>query len=100
MIRSIEIRMPNPRMVRKSQIIQFLLTVFFGPLGLFYSSVAAALFWLFAFFVVITFTFFLGAVLLWPFVILTGFFTVNRHNRAARLDQRRHEELLETSSRK
>ncbi len=86
-------------MVKKSQLLQFVLALLLGPLGLFYSSVAAALFWLLAVFGVGSVTFVLGALLLWPFIILTGFYTVNRHNRAVRLEQRRHEELLEVSSR-
>lgn len=84
-------------LVRKSQVIQLLLNVVFGPLGLFYSSLVAG----------IAFTLvaaglsagFIGVgwFLVYPFVILAGFFTVRRRNNEARLDERRHRELLEAT---
>lgn len=86
-------------MVRKSQLVQFLLNLFLGPLGLFYSSIAGAIFWLIAVIGVGSATFVVGAIALWPLIIITGFFTVNRHNRAVKLDEQRHRELLDVSAR-
>ena len=59
-------------MLSKSQIVQFFLCLFFGPLGLFYSSLSGALVWLVVVIVVGGFTFGVGALFLWPFIILTG----------------------------
>jgi len=84
-------------MIKKSQIVQFLLCLFLGPLGLFYSSLAAALFWLVLIIGVGSFTYGVGAIILWPFIILTGMLTVYRHNRYAKAEQKRHEELVQAT---
>lgn len=84
-------------MVKKSQIVQFFLNLFLGPLGLFYSSLAGALFWLVLVIVVGGFTWGVGALFLWPFIILTGMFTVYRHNRGVRTAEKRHEELVQAA---
>ncbi len=64
----------------KSQLVQFLLALFFGPLGLFYSSTAAALFWIILAIVIGFVTLGLGFVGIWLLSIVTGFFTVSGYN--------------------
>ena len=81
--------------MKKSQIVQFLLSALFGPLGLFYSSLAGGiLFTLVAAGLSVGF-FGIGWFFVYPFVLLTGFFTVARHNRDARVGERRHRETVE-----
>ncbi len=84
-------------MLNKSQIVQFFLCLFFGPLGLFYSSLSGALVWLVVVIVVGGFTFGVGALFIWPFIILTGMFTVHRHNRGVKAEKKRHEELVQAA---
>ena len=82
-------------MTRKSQIVQLLLSLLFGPLGLFYSSLVGGIcFTLVAAGLSVGF-FGVGWFLVYPFVLLTGFFTVARHNRGVRVDERRHRETVE-----
>lgn len=57
---------------RKSQGVSFLLTFFFGPLGLLYSSVVGGVILTISAFVVGMFTFGVGALLLWPVAIVWG----------------------------
>jgi len=84
-------------MVKKSQIAQFFLCLFLGPLGLFYSTLAGALFWLILVIFIGGFTWGIGALALWPFIIITGMFMVNRHNRGVRAEKKRHDELLQAA---
>ena len=80
--------------MKKSYVLQFILTLLFGPLGMFYSSTAAALAFLLAAIVFGSFT--LGAALLfiWPLCIVVSLFMVSNFNEKADLDDRRHEELV------
>ena len=84
-------------MTKKSQIVQLLLNLVFGPLGLFYSSWVAGLAFtlvaagLSAGFIGI------GWFFVYPFVLIAGFFTVARHNSGVRLDERRHRELVDAT---
>lgn len=83
--------------MKKSQIIQFLLSLVFGPLGLFYSSLAAGiLFTLVAAGLSVGFIG-LGWFIVYPFVLIAGFFTVAKRNREANVDERRHAELVEAT---
>lgn len=62
----------------KSQFVGFLLTFFFGPLGLFYSSwVAAIILIVIAF---STFATLVIPVLIWFLSIIISFFAVDKHN--------------------
>lgn len=82
---------------KKSQIIQFLLSVIFGPLGLFYSSLAGGvLFTLVAAGLSAGF-FGLGWFLVYPFVLLVGFFTVSRRNSEFKESERRHQEVVDAA---
>lgn len=81
--------------MKKSLIIQLILTVFLGPLGLFYSSVAAALSFLALLLLLGVISGGLVFVLSWPLAILIGFITVYRHNRQVNKEDRKHQELLE-----
>ena len=84
-------------MTKKSQIVQLLLNLVFGPLGLFYSSwVAGLVFTLIAAGLSAGF-FGVGWFFVYPFVLLAGFFTVHRHNDSVRVDERRHRELLDAT---
>ena len=81
--------------MKKSQIVQLLLSLVFGPLGLFYSSLAGGiLFTLVAAGLSVGF-FGVGWFIVYPFVLLTGFFTVARRNAEAREGERRHRETLD-----
>ena len=64
--------------IHKTQGASFLLTLFFGPLGLLYASVGRGLFWiliavLFSWTVIIP-------IACWPIAIIEGFLAVRRHN--------------------
>lgn len=83
--------------MNKSQIIGFILTAIFGPLGLFYSSVPAGIAMLILAVIVGSATFVLGAFFVWPLCILLSFITVHRHNRAVKIEERRHEQLIEAT---
>lgn len=83
--------------MKKSQIVGFLLTFFFGPLGLFYSSAAAAAGLLVAAILLGLTTLGIGAILLWPVSILVGFATVSRFNGRVALEERRHRELVRSA---
>ncbi|MEA3292765.1 MAG: hypothetical protein U9Q71_10760 [Pseudomonadota bacterium] len=83
--------------MKKSQLLQFILTLLFGPLGLFYSSVAAALAFLAATIITGTFTHGVGVFFLWPIVILAGFFTVSRHNKLVEIEEAKHHELVQAT---
>lgn len=80
--------------MEKSQAAQFLLTVFLGPIGLFYSSIAAGL----AFcFISVGLALTIGPlvlILVWPASIVAGFLTVSAHNEKVAIENRRHKELV------
>ena len=93
---------------RKSQLVGFVLTFLFGPVGLFYSSVPAALALTIGaggltgiFFIILPALFLelillviLLNLLLWLVSIALSFATVAAFNRRAAVDDRRHEELV------
>ena len=68
--------------MRKSQLKGFLLTLLFGPIGLFYSSVPLALVFL-VLAVIVGVNSFGSAMLFWPLSIVVGVFTVKRYNSKA-----------------
>ena len=70
--------------MRKSQFVGFLLTLCFGPFGLLYSSVPAALILIFIGLFIGLFTAGIGAIVIWPISILVGFVTVARWNERLR----------------
>ena len=76
--------------MEKSQAAGFLLTLFFGPLGLLYSSIPAALF-LTAVGLVCSWATaqVMGVIVVWPVAILTSYFTVRKHNREVEKDRLR-----------
>ena len=82
----------------KSQFVQFLLTFFFGPLGLFYSSIAAAIGFIIAAIVFGSISLGVGALVIWPITILVGFATVSKHNKRIAEEERRHQELVQASN--
>lgn len=65
--------------IQKNQSTSFLLTIFFGPLGLLYASIGRGLFWtLIA--VVFSWTI-VVPIACWPIAIIEGYLSVNRHNK-------------------
>ena len=83
--------------MRKSHIISLILTFIFGPLGLFYSTIGGAIALTILAIAIGSITLGIGALFLWPVAMIVGFFAVNRHNRRANLDDRRHEELVQAT---
>ena len=80
--------------MKKSHFLSLLLTVLFGPLDLFYSSLPAALFF-------IVLAIMLGsmldpilAIFIWPISIIVGVFTVWSHNVKVAIEEKRHNEIL------
>ena len=71
-----------------------LLTLAFGPLGLFYSSGAGAIAMIIAAIVFGTFAFGLALIVIWPLTVLIGIATVSSFNEKIDMDTRRHEELV------
>lgn len=80
--------------MKKSQLISFLLTLFLGPIGLFYSSVAAALGFIIAAIAFGAVTYGVGALIIWPISILVGAAMVSKYNQKVDLEEKRHKELL------
>ena len=66
----------------KSQFIGFLLTLFFGPLGLFYSSWVAGL--ILSVVAIASFYTVIGPILCWFFAICDTFYSVNSYNQKIR----------------
>lgn len=81
--------------MNKSYFVMFLLTLLFGPLGLFYFSTAAALGWLIAAFVFGGMTGGVGALVIWLLSIPVGLLSISRHNNQVALEENRHQALLD-----
>ena len=67
----------------KSKMAGFLLTLFFGPLGLFYSSWVAGL--ILCVIAIASFATVIGPFLCWFFAIFLSFDTVEKHNQKVRV---------------
>ncbi len=79
--------------MRKSQLKGFLLTLLFGPLGLFYSNVPLAI--VFVLLAVVVGAISLGsAMLFWPLSVVIGVFTVKRHNSKGRVKSEKVEKIV------
>ena len=65
----------------KSQVVQFVLTLALGPIGLLYGSPALGIALFFAALLLALGTGGFGALLVWPVSIGVGFFAINRSNR-------------------
>ena len=83
--------------MKKSRIVQFVLSLLFGPLGLFYSSTAGGIIFTLIAVGLSVGVFGVGWFLVYPFVLVAGFFTVGRHNRRVRDDERRHREVVDAA---
>lgn len=83
--------------MKKSYLVSFVLTLLFGPLGLFYSSAPAALGFLLASIIFGVITVGMALAVIWPITIITGFLTVHRFNSKVVLEEQRHRELLEAT---
>ena len=80
--------------MKKSYFLQFILALLFGPLGMFYSSTAAAIAFLLAAIVFGDFTFGVALLFIWPLCIIVSLFMVSNFNDKVALEDRRHEELV------
>ena len=85
--------------MKNSQLIGFLLTLVFGPLGLFYSSVAAIIGCILLAIALGAVTAGIGALVFWPISILVGINTVGRYNVKIEVEEKRHKEFLEPQRR-
>ena len=83
--------------MKKSHLVSFVLTLAFGPLGLFYSSAPAALGFLLASIIFGVITIGMALLVIWPISIITGFLTVHRYNKNVVLEEQRHKELLDAA---
>ncbi len=66
----------------KSQFLGFVLTLLFGPLGLFYSSWAAAI--ILCVIAISSVASVIGPIICWILAIIIGFATVSKHNEKVR----------------
>lgn len=80
--------------MKKSYVGQLLLAVLFGPLGLFYSSMAAGIVMLIVTIAVGVPTNGVALLVIWPLCVLIGIATVSSHNEKINIENRRHEELV------
>jgi hypothetical protein len=76
---------PNVNVVitksQKSMGISILLTVFFGPLGMFYSTIAGAIVMLIVDLLVGIFTLGIGLILTWPIGVIWAAIATNSYNK-------------------
>jgi len=82
--------------MKKSYILSLILTLLFGPLGLFYSSLAGAIALTTVAIILGSIIFVVGALVTWPFSIIVGLLTVRSHNAKVKLEEKRHNEILAT----
>lgn len=68
--------------LKKSQVIGFVLTFLFGPLGLLYASVAAGLIMMLVSIVAGVITLGTGLIICWPITWIVSFIMINKHNKA------------------
>ena len=80
--------------MKKSQKIQVALTFFFGPLGLLYSNVVAAIALIIGAVGLNIVVPGIGLLIVWIAAMVVGTETVSAHNRKVKLAQTRHDELL------
>ena len=80
--------------MRKSYIVSLFLTTLFGPVGLFYTTLAGAIAMTLVSVGVASVTSGLGLLVVWPVSMLAGIGTVHSHNRKMALEERRHRELV------
>ena len=83
--------------MKKSQLIQFFLTLLFGPVGLFYTSVAAAIGFVIVTSAIGTLTMGIGFLFVWPVTILVGFFTTSRYNALIDKEDKKHLDLIQAT---
>ena len=76
-----------PLKTEKSQAASFFLTLFFGPLGAFYASVATGLLTLLISVVVAVVTLGFGLLITWPMTIIWAAIVVSNNNSSVRFTQ-------------
>ena len=86
--------------MKKSLFTSFVLTLLFGPFGVFYSSTAGGLGLVACSLVFIPLTFGLGSIILWPVSILVGIHTTQLRNQELQLQEQRHQEIMQKGRRK
>ncbi|PFG17098.1 hypothetical protein ATK74_1659 [Propionicimonas paludicola] len=72
---------------RKSVGVAFVLTFFFGPLGMFYSTVSGAIVMLLISLVMLPVTAGVGSILVWPASIIWGCVAASRTNSGGQINQ-------------
>lgn len=87
----------SKKLIRKSLLVSFFLTLLFGPLGLLYSSIAAGIGMTLISFFVLPATAFIAMIVIWPLCILVGLYTTGKYNREVALEEVRHRELLDAA---
>ena len=85
-------------MEKKSQLIGFILCFLFGPLGLFYVSVAAAIGMILMLFPLALIIPMFGILFVWPLSIILSFYLVAKFNKKVVREERRHLEMLNVAS--
>lgn len=80
--------------MKKSYIVQLLWTVIAGPLGLFYSSIAAGIVFLVIAVLLAMASGGLLLVFLWPVTMVAGLAAVYGYNEKIEVEERRHQELV------
>ena len=84
--------------MKKSFGVQFLLAVIFGPIGLFYSSVAGAVAMLLVPVLLFPSLSFASVLITWPVSLVIGMIAVSQHNQRIDTEARRHDEILRALS--
>ncbi len=79
--------------MKKSQLLQFLLTLLLGPIGLLYSNIVAAIVLLVAAIALSAVIGLAGSVTLWPISMVVGFFTTNKFNTMIEKEDEKYRKL-------
>ena len=81
--------------MKKSYLTQLILSILLGPLGMFYSSTAAAIGFLLAALIFGAMTYGLALLLIWPLCVIVSLYMVFGHNEKVDIEQKKHQELLQ-----
>jgi hypothetical protein len=84
--------------MKKSQYVQFLLTLFLGPFGLFYSNVAAAIGYLIAAIAGGLVIGAVGVIIVWIISIPTGYIMIGKYNELLEEAYQKHKALAKAEN--
>ncbi len=85
--------------MKKSQLLQFLLALLLGPIGLLYSNSVAAIVLLVAAIALSAVIGLVGSVILWPISMVVGFITTNKFNEMIEKEDEKYR-MLDQAARK